>query len=46
MSSTNNNIKKIQSSKLQVVVVEPILTSCINGVSICKFLMEILRIIP
>jgi hypothetical protein len=46
LSSTSNNIKKIKSPTLQAVIVEPILISCINGISICKLSMEIQRFIP
>jgi hypothetical protein len=46
MSSSNNNIKKIKSPKLQSVIVEPILTYCMNGASICELSMEIQRITP
>ena len=43
MSSNNNNIK---SPKLQAAIGEPILLSCINGVSIYELSLEIQTILP
>jgi len=40
------NHKKTKSPKLRAVVVESILTSCVNGVSICKLSLKIQRISP
>ncbi len=43
MSPKNYDIK---SPKLQAVIVEPILLSCINGVSICQLSFEIQSMLP
>ena len=45
MNSTNNN-NDTKSPKLQGFIVEPILLSCIDGVSICELSFEIQRTTP
>jgi hypothetical protein len=45
MSLTNSN-NDIKSPKLQGFIVEYILLSCINGVSICEISFEMQRILP
>jgi hypothetical protein len=46
MISSNNNIKKIKSPKLQSVIVEPILICCMNGASIYELSIGMQRITP
>jgi len=35
-----------KSPKLKAVIVEPVLKSCVNGVSICELSLDIQRILP
>jgi hypothetical protein len=40
------NHKNTKSPKLRAVIVESILTSCVNGVSMCELSLKVQRILP